>query len=99
MFELRKSLTYVLTAGIVASGGALAADADPIHAAMEESKATGRGLTFYVNGQAIPGVVVSISEKYVVARSTAQGSIAIRLDKIDAVAGFVGAAAAERKGQ
>lgn len=99
MFGLRKSLAYVLAAGIVGSGGALAADTDPIHAAMEESKATGRGITFYVNGQAIPGVVVTITEKHVIARSTAQGSIAIRLDKIDAVAGFVGTTPAERKGQ
>lgn len=70
---------------------------DPIRQAMEESKTTQRGLTFYVNGSSIPGVVVSYDDNFVVARSSAQGSIAIRMDKIDAVAGHLGVP--ERKGQ
>jgi hypothetical protein len=76
------------------SGAAFAADNDPLHAAFEESRALNKGLTFYVNGQAIPGIVVSIGERYLVARSTAQGNIVIRIDRIDGIAGFV---AVERK--
>lgn len=70
---------------------------DPIRQAMEDSKTTQRGLTFYVNGASIPGVVVSFDDNFVVARSSAQGTIVIRMDKIDAVAGHLGAS--ERKGQ
>ncbi len=70
-------------------GGALAADADPLLGALEDSRASGKGLTFYLNGQAVPGVVVSVGEKFIVARSTAQGTIVIRLDRLDGVAGFV----------
>jgi len=43
-----------------------------------------------VNGQSIPGVVVSVDDQYVVAKSQGQGTIVIRIDRIDAVGGFVG---------
>lgn len=82
------ALTTILAATLVA-GSAVAAEADPLQAALAESKAAGKGLTFYVNGQAIPGVVVSVDDKYVVARSTAAGTIVIRLDRLDGVAGHV----------
>lgn len=88
MNAIRKTLALALCCGFV--GVAAAAEPDTLHSALEDSKATNRGLTFYVNGQAIPGVVVSVGDKYLVARSTAQGTIVIRLDRIDAVAGFVG---------
>lgn len=74
---------------------ALAADGDPLRSALEDSKASGKGLTIFVNGVSVPGVIVSIGEKYVTARSVAQGNIVIRLDRIDGVAGFPG----ERKTQ
>jgi hypothetical protein len=63
--------------------------ADPMQAVLDESKASGKGLTFYVAGQAIPGVVVSADDKVVVARSTASGTIVIRRERLDAVAGHV----------
>ncbi len=66
-----------------------AAESDALKAALEASRASGKGLNFYVNGQAIPGVVVSVDEQYVVARSQALGQIVIRLDRLDGVAGFV----------
>ncbi|MDP1613760.1 MAG: hypothetical protein Q8M11_22085 [Sulfuritalea sp.] len=72
------------------------AASDPLLAALEESKANGKGLSIYVNGQAIPGVVVSVDDRFVVARSQAQGTIVIRLDRIDGIAGFV-VRPAERK--
>jgi sRNA-binding regulator protein Hfq len=70
---------------------------DPLRAALEQSRATGKGLSLYVNGVAIPGVVVSVDNGFVVARSQSQGTIVIRLERIDAVAGFVGQAGLERK--
>ena len=72
------------------------AASDPLLTALEESKINGKGLSIYVNGQSIPGVVVSVDDRFVVARSQAQGTIVIRLDRIDAVAGFV-VLPAERK--
>ena len=86
--------TLSLAAAAVVLGLALSAPtlaqapADPLRAALEDSKASGKGLTFYVKGASIPGVVVTIGDKYVVAKSQAQGNIVIRLDSIDAVAGF-----------
>jgi hypothetical protein len=70
------------------SSTALAAP-DPLRATLEESKASGKGLTFYVKGQAIAGVVTSVDDQHVVARSQAQGTIVLRLDRIDGVAGHV----------
>ena len=36
------------------------------------------------------GVVMTITDQYVIAKNQAQGNIVIRLDRIDGVAGFVG---------
>lgn len=72
---------------------------DPLRAALEESRVTGKGLSLYVNGVAIPGVVVSVDNGFVVARSQSQGTIVVRLERIDAVAGFVGEPGLERKPQ
>ena len=70
---------------------------DPLLTVLEDSRASGKGLNFYVNGQAIAGVVVGVDDRWVVARSQAQGTIVIRLDRIDGVAGFVQSPAGERK--
>ena len=95
MHALTKAL--VAAFAIAAAGSALAAP-DPLLAVLEDSKASGKGVSLFVNGQAIPAVVVAIDERYVTARSQAQGTIVIRLDRIDGAAGFVGpAAAAPRK--
>lgn len=69
---------------------------DLLRTALEESRTSGKGLNFYVNGQSIPGVVTSIEDSYVVARSQSQGTIVIRLDRIDGVAGFIGQLGAEK---
>ncbi|HRE16732.1 MAG TPA: hypothetical protein PLW86_06625 [Rhodocyclaceae bacterium] len=94
MKTLRSTCFFLMIASLSAS--ALAA-ADPLRTALEDSKASGKGLSFYVGGQVIPGVVVSIDDRYVIAKSQAQGQIVIRLDKIDGVAGFVGQPAATGK--
>ncbi len=69
---------------------AAAAAGDPLRAALEESRDSGKGVSLYVNGQSIPAVVVSVDDRYVVARSQAQGKIVVRLERIDGVAGFIG---------
>lgn len=91
----KKPLVSVLAAALFC-GFAATARADALQSVLADSKASGKGLTFYVNGQAIPGVVVSIDDKYLVARSTANGTIVIRLDRLDGVAGHV-ALPGERK--
>ena len=63
---------------------------DALRAALEESRDSGKGVSLYVNGQSIPAVVVSVDDRYVVARSQAQGKIVVRLERIDGVAGFIG---------
>lgn len=79
--------------------GLAGAAPDLLRTALEESKASGKGLNFYVNGQAIAGAVLSIEDGYVVAKSQAQGVIVIRLERIDGVAGFIAPPGGERKGQ
>jgi len=91
MTTLRATFLSLFLASLSASAFA----ADPLRTALEDSKASGKGLSLYVNGQAIPGVVVSVDDKYVVAKSQAQGTIVIKLEKIDGVAGFVGQPAAK----
>ncbi len=93
-----KVITAILM--IAFSAAALGGESlDPLRAALEESRATGKGLSLYVNGVAIPGVVVSVDNGFVVARSQSQGTIVVRLERIDAVAGFVGQPGLERKPQ
>lgn len=79
--------------------GLASAAPDLLRTALEESKATGKGLNFYVNGQAIAGVVVAIEDGYVVARSQSVGTIVIKLERIDGVGGFITPPGGERKGQ
>lgn len=97
MHNFRRALNLAAIAlAIHAAAPAIAADADPLLAALEASKASGKGLTLFVGGQAIPGVVVSVDDKYVVARSTASGTIVVRRERIDGVAGHLEAASGRR---
>ena len=70
---------------------------DAMRAMLEDSRSQQKGLTFMLNGQQIAGVVVSITEKFVLAKSQAQGNIVIRIDRIDGVAGFVSEKISEKK--
>ncbi|HRH81520.1 MAG TPA: hypothetical protein PLW81_10795 [Thiobacillaceae bacterium] len=93
-----KTRQYLATLLFALAGANMAqAGQDPLLTAMEESRASGKGLTFFVNGQAIPGLVVSVDDRHVIARSQAQGTIVIRLDRIDGVAGFIPVPTTERK--
>ncbi|MBL8515814.1 MAG: hypothetical protein JNM76_02500 [Betaproteobacteria bacterium] len=78
----------LLTLGVTASSAA-APDVDALRALLEESRAQQKGLTFHVNGSQLAGLVVSVGDKYVTAKSQALGTIVIRLDRIDAVTGHV----------
>lgn len=88
MRALARLLAFTCGAGIVDAAPGRAGD--PLRAALEASRTTGRGLTLYVNGAAVPVVVVSVDDAFVVGRSNAQGDVVVRLDRIDGVAGFLG---------
>ena len=47
-----------------------------------------RGAAIHANGVSINAVVVSVDERYVVARSQQSSRIVIRLDRIDGVSAF-----------
>jgi len=54
---------------------------------LRSSQAEKKGLTFYVNGQAIPGLVThAAGDGTVEVRNQEYGRIIIRLDRVDAVA-------------
>ena len=87
---MHRTFKAVITAAALAIACVAQAAQDPLLALLEDSKASGKGVSLFVNGQSIPAVVVSVDERYVTARSQAQGTIVIRLDRIDGAAGFVG---------
>ena len=53
---------------------------------LKSSEEKKRGLTFYVQGQSIPGVVTKIGSDTIEVRNQTHGRIIIRLDRIDAIA-------------
>lgn len=61
---------------------------DAMRAALEESKASGKGLTFHIKGSTVGGAVTAIGTSYVTVKNQ-QGIAVIRIDAIDAVAGAI----------
>ena len=66
------------------TGGA----ADELRSVLLESKEKNRGIAIYTNGVTVNAVVVSVDDKYVVAKSQQSSKIVIRLDRIDGVSAF-----------
>jgi hypothetical protein len=71
---------------------ARAAQAEAVQAFQElfaQSQKDKRGLTFYVKGQTIPGIVTKvIGNEAVEVRSQTHNRVLIRIDSIDAVGGY-----------
>ena len=86
---MKRATLFASTLLVLALSLAAHAADDALRAALEASKASGKGLTFHVQGAAIPGVVVSVDDKFVVAKSQQAGTVVIRIDRIDAVTGHV----------
>jgi hypothetical protein len=61
---------------------------DELRSVLLESKEKNRGVAIYTNGVTVNAVVVSIDDRYVVARSQQSSRIVIRLDRIDGVSAF-----------
>ena len=80
---------FVLAAlGPAAPAGAQARPDDALRAALEESKSSGKGLTFHIRGTTIGGAVTALGDKFVTVKNQA-GIAVIRIDSIDAVAGAI----------
>ena len=61
---------------------------DALRAALEESKASNKGLNFHIKGGTIGGAVTAVGDKFVTVKNQA-GIAVIRIDSIDAVAGAI----------
>lgn len=66
-----------------------ASESDALRALFQESQSQQRGVTVYVGGQQIAAQVVAVTEKYLIAKNQVQGTIVLRLDRIDGAAGHV----------
>jgi len=74
-----------LAADPVATAPKAGAEQDPLRAVLAESKEKNRGVAIYANGATINGVVVSLDDRYVTAKSQQSSRIVIRIDRIDGV--------------
>ena len=91
MKSLLLSLATVLVmtiAGPSTPAGAQGKPDDALRAALEESKSSGKGLTFHIKGGTIGGGVTAVGDKFVTVKNQ-QGIAVIRIDSIDAVAGAI----------
>ncbi len=84
------SRRHLIALSLLAATSLSASANDPLRALLEDSRASGKGVNLYVNGQSIAAVVVSVDDRYLVAKSQALGQIVVRLDRVDGAAGFVG---------
>ena len=78
------AISFALPLHAQSAGGA----ADEMRSALLESKDKNRGVAIYTNGVTVNAVVVSVDDKYVVAKSQQSSRIVIRLDRIDGVSAF-----------
>ena len=89
MASLRQLFPFAAAAIFAAAAGTCHAG-EAVQAFQElfaQSQKDKRGLTFYVKGQSIPGVVTRvIGNEAVEVRNQTHGRIVIRIDSIDAVA-------------
>ena len=90
--SLNARLVAPLLFAALLAGPALASEAaaekDSLRAVLLESKEKNRGVAIHANGVSINAVVVSVDERYVIARSQQSSRIVIRLDRIDGISAF-----------
>ncbi|HYC43979.1 MAG TPA: hypothetical protein VED01_00715 [Burkholderiales bacterium] len=94
LLSLRRAALPLIAACTLsaAPGAGEAAQSDTTQAFQElfaQSQKDKRGLTFFVKGQSIPGIVTKvIGNEAVEVRSQTHNRVIIRIDSIDAVAGY-----------
>ena len=86
----RRAAALALVLGLALAGGAEARSSKTPDAYLEllkESMEKKSGLSFYVNGEIIPGVVTRMGDDgYIEVRNQEHARIVIRMDRVDAVA-------------
>lgn len=85
-----RRLALALCLGLAFAGVAEARSSktpDAYQGLLKESLEKKFGLTFYVNGEIIPGIVVKMDDDgYVEVRNQEHGRVIIRMDRVDAIA-------------
>ncbi|MFO1305492.1 MAG: hypothetical protein U1F54_17330 [Burkholderiales bacterium] len=79
------AVTFSLPIHVIAQSSS---GADELRSVLLESKEKNRGIAIYTNGVTVNAVVVSVDDKYVIAKSQQSSKIVIRLDRIDGVSAF-----------
>ena len=82
----RRTHITLLATAMTAGSCVFGKDNDKMRELFEASQKDKKGLMLYVKGQAIPGVVVSISENSIEMKSREYSRIVVKIDSIDAVA-------------
>ena len=82
------AILVVALVGSAVPAGAQGKLEDAMRAALEESKSSGKGLTFHIKGTTLGGAVTGVGSSYVTVKNQ-QGIAVIRIDSIDAVAGAI----------
>jgi hypothetical protein len=82
----RRSCVTVLTAAVAAGQSLSAKENDAMKELLEASQNDKKGITLYVKGQSIGGLVVKISGDLVELRNREFSRIVVRMEAIDAAA-------------
>jgi hypothetical protein len=84
--DRRTTLKTMIAAAAVAAVPAIGGNTSMFRSILEASQNEKKGLTLYVKGQAIPGLVVKIDAETVELRSREYSRIVVKIDAIDAAA-------------
>jgi hypothetical protein len=86
MNTTRRTALAVLAASIAAGVPAIGKETEIMRSILEASQTEKKGVTLYVKGQSIPGIVVKLEGDMVEMRSREYSRIVVRMDAIDAAA-------------
>ena len=82
----RRTALVALAASLAAGLPALGKENEMLRSLLEASQTEKKGVTLYVKGQAIPGIVVKTDGDIVELRSREYSRIVVRIESIDAAA-------------
>ena len=85
--RLARQAVAVLAIGLACAGATASDPAQAIEQALKTAQQDKRGITVYVNGQAIGGAVTRVEPgQWVELKNQTAGKIVVRIDRIDGVA-------------
>jgi hypothetical protein len=85
-YMTRRNHITLLAAAVAVASPVGAKENDTMRELLEASQNEKKGLTLYVKGQTVAGIVVKIAADIVELRSREYSRIAIRIESIDAIA-------------